>query len=109
VLSFDWVPTAEIIKACENTCRFYVLVFILKFTIMESAAKDPKDEQITNKDDSVTNKDGDNNLEKGEKQTEQNKPADEKALTPLSDNDNAPELADATASNKGQGPAGENL
>ena len=76
---------------------------------MESAVKDPKDEQITNKDDSVTNKDGDNNLEKGEKQADQSKPIDKKVLTELSDNDNAPELADATASNKGQGPAGENL
>ncbi len=76
---------------------------------MESAVKDPKDEQITNVDDSVTNKDGDNNLEKGEQQTDQGKPVDKKVLTELSDTDNAPELADATASNKGQGPAGENL
>ena len=74
---------------------------------MESAVKDPKDEQITNVDDSVTNKDGDNNLEKGEQQTDQSKPVEKKVLTELSDNDNAPELVDATASNKGQGPAGE--
>jgi hypothetical protein len=77
---------------------------------MESAVtKDPKDVRIINKDDSVTNKDGDNNLEKGEQPADQVKSGKEKVLTTLSDNDNAGLLADENTSNKGQGPAGENL
>jgi len=88
---------------------FLCVTIYIKIYDYGKCSKDPKDEQITNNDDSVTNKDGDNNLEKGEQQTDQSKPVDKKVLTELSDNDNAPELADATASNKGQGPAGENL
>jgi hypothetical protein len=72
---------------------------------MESEkVKDPKDEKILNKDDSVTNNDGDKEQPIG-----QNKPEKEKVLTLISDNDNPGELADESASNKGQGPAGENL
>ena len=77
---------------------------------MESAVvKDPKDDQITNKDNAVTNKDGDNNLEKGEQSAAQNKPTKEKVLTEISDTDAHGVMADESASNKGQGPAGENL
>jgi hypothetical protein len=76
---------------------------------MKSAeAKDPKDNKITNKDDSVTNKDNDNNVEK-EQATNQKKTDKENVTTLISDNDNAGILADESASNKGQGPAGENL
>jgi hypothetical protein len=76
---------------------------------MKSAeVKDPKDNKIINKDDSVTNKDSDNNAEK-EQSTDQKKAEKEHVLTLISDNDNAGILADESASNKGQGPAGENL
>jgi hypothetical protein len=71
--------------------------------------KDPKDEKITNQDDSVTNKDGKNNLEKGDQSSIPNKPEKEKAPTEITDNDSPGILADEDASNKGQGPAGENL
>ncbi len=72
---------------------------------MESEkVKDPKDEKILNKDDSVTNKDEDK-----ERPISQDKPEKEKVLTLISDNDIPGELADESASNKGQGPAGENL
>lgn len=75
---------------------------------MESVGvKDPKDDQIINKDNAVTNKDGDNNLERGKQPDAKNK--SEKVLTILSDNDNPGLLADESTSNKGQGPAGENL
>ena len=69
----------------------------------------PKDEKVTNQDDSVTNKDGDNDLENGKQPTAQNKTEKEKVLTEITDNDSAGVLADESASNKGQGPAGENL
>jgi hypothetical protein len=76
---------------------------------MKSAeVKDPKDSKIINKDDSVTNKDSDNISEK-EQPTDQKKTGTEHVLTLISDNDNAGILADESASNKGQGPAGENL
>jgi hypothetical protein len=84
---------------------------IPKSKIMESAGvKVPKDDQITNKDESVTNKDGNNNLEKGEQPNAENnkEQKDVKAVIPSNDN---PELYETTdeSSNKGQGPAGENL
>ena len=76
---------------------------------MKSAeVKDPKDNKITNKDNSVTNKDDDNTLET-EQATDQKKTDKEHVLTLISDNDNAGILADESTSNKGQGPAGENL
>ena len=76
---------------------------------MKSAeVKDPKDNKIINKDDSVTNKDSENDVEK-EQATDQKKTDKEHVLTLISDNDNAGILADESASNKGQGPAGENL
>lgn len=71
----------------------------------------PKDEQITNDDTAVTNKDGNNNLEKGEQPTEQKKPDAERVPTVTPDNDSgdpSPPKQENT-SNKGQGPAGENL
>lgn len=71
--------------------------------------QDPKDEKVTNQDDSVTNKDGDNDLEKGKQPTSESKREKEKVLTEISDNDNRGILADESASNKGQGPSGENL
>ena len=77
---------------------------------MESdKVQDPKDEKVTNQDDSVTNKDGDNNLEKGKQPTAQNRSVKEPVLTEITDNDNQGIVADESASNKGQGPAGENL
>lgn len=73
---------------------------------MKSAeVKDPK---IINKDNSVTNKDDDNDVE-NEQSTDQKKAEKEHVLTLISDNDNAGILADESASNNGQGPAGENL
>ncbi len=76
---------------------------------MKSAeVKDPKDNKIINKDDSVTNNDNDNVTEK-EQATDQKKEDKEPVLAVISDNDNAGILADESASNKGQGPAGENL
>ncbi len=76
---------------------------------MKSAeVKDPKDNKIINKDDSVTNNDSDNVTEK-EQATDQKKEDKEPVLAVISDNDNAGILADENASNKGQGPAGENL
>lgn len=76
---------------------------------MKSAeVKDPKDNKIINKDDSVTNNDSDNVTEK-EQATDQKKEDKEPVLAVISDNDNAGILADESASNKGQGPAGENL
>jgi hypothetical protein len=74
--------------------------------MMESIkVKDPKDEKITNQDESVTNVDV-NDPEKKEP-TAQNK--NEKELTVITDNDSQGVLADENASNKGQGPSGENL
>ena len=76
---------------------------------MKSAeVRDPKDNKIINKDNSVTNKDDDNNVEK-EQTAGQKKTDKEHILTLISDNDNAGILADESTSNKGQGPAGENL
>jgi hypothetical protein len=79
---------------------------------MENTLNDPKEEQITNNDTSVTNKDGDNNLEKGEQETEQESPDAERVKTVTPDNENGdpgpPEEGEDT-SNKGKGPAGENL
>lgn len=95
---------------------------------------DPIDDQITNDDNSVTNKDGDNNLEQGEQTPAEPevKATDIPTATPGKDHDES--LADASktveeqpavvkgeqspvekgentsdASNKGQGPKGENL
>ena len=68
--------------------------------------KDPKNEKILNKDDSVINSsDTNDTVEKG---TDSANEA-EKELVPLTDSDNSPQLSDESASNKGQGPAGENL
>ncbi len=77
---------------------------------MESAAvKNPKDDQITNKDSSVTNKDGNNNLEKGARKDSQKESKDQSGtIIPSNDNPELYEAADES-SNKGQGPAGENL
>jgi hypothetical protein len=74
----------------------------------------PKEEQITNDDHSVTNHD-DDGLEKGELATEQNKPDDQRVPTITPDNDSgepgapASEKEEEDSSNKGKGPAGENL
>jgi hypothetical protein len=85
---------------------------------METTAyNDPKDDQITNNDTSVTNKDGDNNLEKGEQPTEQDNTDPVRVPTVTPDNDSGDPTPpkkgennqDETASNKGQGPKGENL
>ncbi|MDB5115788.1 MAG: hypothetical protein JWQ79_1280 [Mucilaginibacter sp.] len=80
---------------------------------MENTAyNDPKDEHITNNDTAITNKDGDNNLEKGEQPTEQEKPDSERVETVTPDNENGdpgPPDEEENTSNKGQGPAGENL
>ena len=73
------------------------------------SVKNPKDEKIVNKDDSVTNRDGNNTIEKDIKSDYENQPAKEEKLTELSDNDSPGILAVENASNKGQGPAGENL
>lgn len=76
---------------------------------MKSAeVKDPKDNKIINKDDSVTNKDSENDVET-EQAIDQKKVEEEHVLTLISDNDNAGILSDESTSNKGQGPAGENL
>ena len=77
---------------------------------MESAAvKNPKDDQITNKDSSVTNKDGNNNLERGARKDSQKESKDQPGtIIPSNDNPELYETADES-SNKGQGPAGENL
>ena len=76
---------------------------------MKSAeVKDPKDNKIINKDNSVTNKDSEISEVK-EQATEQKTADKEHILTVISDSDNAGILADESASNKGQGPAGENL
>jgi hypothetical protein len=76
---------------------------------MKSAeVKDPRDNKIINKDNSVTNTDSEHMVEK-EQTTDQKKADEEHVLTLISDNDNAGILADESASNKGQGPAGENL
>lgn len=80
---------------------------------MENTAyNDPKNEQITNDDTAVTNKDGNNDLEKGAQPTEQNKPDAERVPTVTPDNDSGdptPPKKEENTSNKGQGPAGENL
>jgi hypothetical protein len=73
---------------------------------MESVkVKDPGNGKITNRDNAVTNKDSQDNPEKGEQPVNQKK-AD--AMAPSNDN---PELYEPAneSSNKGQGPAGENL
>jgi hypothetical protein len=79
---------------------------------MESiAAKDPGDDQITNKDDSVTNKDGNNSLEKGEQRTHQKK-ADEKrvpTVTPDNDNGDPGPPVKNNSSNKNGDPSNDNL
>jgi hypothetical protein len=82
---------------------------------METANNnDPKDEQITNDDKAVTNKDGDNDLEQGEAPVdphEANSDADRIQTTSPDDNlgDPTPSKEEENISNKGQGPAGENL
>lgn len=70
---------------------------------MKSAViKNPKDDKIVNKDNSVTNKDDiSSKVEQTEKQ-------DSKAVLPANDNPELYETEDES-SNKGQGPAGENL
>ena len=73
------------------------------------SVKNPKDEKIVNKDDSVTNRDGNSTIEKDIRSGNENQPVKEEKLTELSDNDSPGILADENASNKGQGPAGENL
>jgi len=71
---------------------------------MESVkVKDPGNGKITNRDSAVTNKDNQDNPEKGEQPVNQ-----AKATTPSNDNPELYEPADES-SNKGQGPAGENL
>ena len=73
---------------------------------MESVkVKDPGNGKITNRDNAVTNKDNLDNPEKGEQLVNQEKPD---AVTPSNDNPDLYEPADES-SNKGQGPAGENL
>ena len=72
------------------------------------SVKNPKDEKIVNKDDSVTNRDGNSTIEKELRSDNENQPKEEK-LAELSDNDSPGILADENASNKGQGPEGENL
>jgi hypothetical protein len=72
---------------------------------MESVkVKDPGNGKITNRDSAVTNKDNQDNPEKGEQ------PVNQKtgSATPSNDNPDLYEPADES-SNKGQGPAGENL
>jgi hypothetical protein len=69
-----------------------------------SAAKSPKDDQITNKDDSITNKDGDNYLEKGKQPTDQDKPDKERVPTITPDNDNGEPGAPAKESKDAKDP-----
>jgi hypothetical protein len=85
---------------------------------MPSNENDPKDEMITNEDRSITNSDEqDKALQKGEQPTEQNKADDERVPTVTPDNDNGDpgppakggETVTEDSSNKGKGPAGENL
>lgn len=70
--------------------------------------KSPKDDRITNDDNSVTNKD---ELEKGNQPTKQDKPDEERVPTVTPDNNSGDPgpAADEDSSNKGKGPAGENL
>ena len=80
-----------------------------------TSGTDPKDDQITNDDNSITNKDGNNNLEQGEPPVdphEENSDADRIQTTAPDDNMGDPtplKEEDEDASNKGQGPKGENL
>ncbi len=86
---------------------------------MENQVNDPIDEQITNNDDAVTNKDGDNMLEQEEGANVQDKPDEVRVptVTPGSkdvdvDDEVVEEDTNITeddASNKGNGPKGENL
>lgn len=58
-----------------------------------------------------SNKSTDSNLAKGKQPTVQNKPDDKRVKTVAPDNDSGKPGAPASinSSNKGQGPAGENL
>ncbi|PJJ84801.1 hypothetical protein [Mucilaginibacter auburnensis] len=86
---------------------------------MENQTNDPIEEQITNNDDSVTNKDGDNMLEQQEGANVQDKPDEVRVptVTPGSEDAEAADdvveedtsVTEDDASNKGQGPKGENL
>ena len=86
---------------------------------MENLNNSPIDEQITNDDNSVTNKDGDNMLEQEEGANVQDKPDEVRVptVTPdTEDMDPADEVIEDNkgedemdASNKGNGPKGENL
>ena len=70
----------------------------------------PKDEQITNQDDSITN--ADNSAEEPNKhpEPEQDVAKEIPTVTPGNDGDPTPaEPEDEDTSNKGEGPAGENL
>ncbi len=70
----------------------------------------PKDEQITNQDDSVTN--ADSNAEEPNKHPEPEQEVAKEIPTVTPDNDGAPtpvKPEDEDTSNKGNGPAGENL
>jgi hypothetical protein len=79
---------------------------------MEKIQNDPKDEHITNDDSAVTNKDGDNNLEKGEQPAVEDESDSERVKTVTPDNENGdpgPPDEESDPSNKGKGPADENL
>lgn len=67
----------------------------------------PKDERVTNDDNAATNKDGNNDLEKGEPSSE--KKAENTPVKPDNDSAYITSPAVESTSNKGQGPAGENL
>ncbi len=86
---------------------------------MENLSNNPIDEQITNDDNSVTNKDGDNMLEQEEGTNVQDKPDEVRMPTVTPDTEDVDAPGDVIedgnsedeldASNKGQGPKGENL
>ncbi|MDN5285518.1 MAG: hypothetical protein JWR38_1792 [Mucilaginibacter sp.] len=78
---------------------------------MENTAyNDPKDDHIINKDTAITNKDGDNNLEKGEQSNSLAEIDVDRIPTPDDSlGDPVPSENEENTSNKGQGPAGENL
>ena len=70
----------------------------------------PKDEQITNQDDSITN--ADNSAEEPNKHPEPEQEVAKEIPTVTPENDGDPTHAkpeDEDTSNKGEGPAGENL
>lgn len=77
---------------------------------------DPKDEQATDNNNASAHNDtigentGDSQLEKGSEPGVQDKPDDTRVKTVTPDNDNGdPGPSTEQASNKGQGPSGENL